>query len=79
VLHRLCLLHRLIYRTNMLDDHDLIGELNLIELVDKWCSPLTPADGFGSYDDETQASPVMSRIGSRGYFVSIPVQGADFD
>ncbi|RSH91537.1 hypothetical protein EHS25_009836 [Saitozyma podzolica] len=25
-------------------------------------------DGFGSYDDETQASPVMSRIGSRGYF-----------
>jgi hypothetical protein len=47
--------------------------------VDKWCSPLTPADGFGSYDDETQASPVMSRIGSRGYFVSIPVQGADFD
>lgn len=25
-------------------------------------------DGFGTYDDETMASPVMSHIGSRGYF-----------
>lgn len=27
-------------------------------------------DGFGTYDDETQASPVFSHIGARGYFVS---------
>ncbi|ORY35022.1 putative plasma membrane protein [Naematelia encephala] len=25
-------------------------------------------DGFGTYDDETQAAPVMSYVGSRGYF-----------
>ncbi|ODN78326.1 hypothetical protein L202_03970 [Cryptococcus amylolentus CBS 6039] len=25
-------------------------------------------DGFGTYDDETQASPLMSHVGSRGYF-----------
>lgn len=25
-------------------------------------------DGFGSYDDETQRSPIFSHIGSRGYF-----------
>ncbi|WRT69400.1 uncharacterized protein IL334_006384 [Kwoniella shivajii] len=25
-------------------------------------------DGFGTYDDETQASPIMSFVGSRGYF-----------
>ncbi|EIW72301.1 hypothetical protein TREMEDRAFT_25176 [Tremella mesenterica DSM 1558] len=25
-------------------------------------------DGFGTYDDETQAAPVMSFVGSRGYF-----------
>ena len=25
-------------------------------------------DGFGTYDDETQAAAVMSHIGSRGYF-----------
>ncbi|WVQ79519.1 hypothetical protein IAT38_001618 [Cryptococcus sp. DSM 104549] len=25
-------------------------------------------DGFGTYDDETQSSPVMSFVGSRGYF-----------
>lgn len=27
-------------------------------------------DGFGTYDDETQAAAVFSHIGSRGYFVS---------
>lgn len=27
-------------------------------------------DGFGTYDDETQAAPVFSFIGGRGYFVS---------
>lgn len=26
-------------------------------------------DGFGTYDDETQAAAVLSFIGSRGYFV----------
>jgi hypothetical protein len=25
-------------------------------------------DGFGSYDDETQWSPIFNHIGSRGYF-----------
>ncbi|WWC65575.1 uncharacterized protein I303_108193 [Kwoniella dejecticola CBS 10117] len=42
-------------------------------------------DGFGTYDDETQASPVMSFVGSRGYFwflifqlfVSDEVDGVD--
>ncbi|WVR08312.1 hypothetical protein IAU60_005365 [Kwoniella sp. DSM 27419] len=42
-------------------------------------------DGFGTYDDETQASPVMSFVGSRGYFwflifqlfVSDKVDGVD--
>lgn len=29
---------------------------------------LTITDGFGTYDDETQASPIFSHIGSRGYF-----------
>jgi len=27
-------------------------------------------DGFGTYDDETQAAAVFSHIGARGYFVS---------
>jgi hypothetical protein len=27
-------------------------------------------DGFGTYDDETQAADVFSHIGARGYFVS---------
>lgn len=43
--------------------------------------PADPPDGFGTYDDETQAAPVMSFVGSRGYFVSrIPAvadMGAD--
>ena len=26
-------------------------------------------DGFGTYDDETQAAAVFSHIGARGYFV----------
>lgn len=30
-------------------------------------------DGFGTYDDETQAAAVFSHIGSRGYFVSSSV------
>ncbi|WWC95300.1 hypothetical protein V866_002161 [Kwoniella sp. B9012] len=42
-------------------------------------------DGFGTYDDETQASPIMSFVGSRGYFwfllfqlfVSDEVDGVD--
>jgi hypothetical protein len=30
-------------------------------------------DGFGTYDDETQAGAVFSHVGSRGYFVSLPI------
>ena len=28
-------------------------------------------DGFGTYDDETQAAAVFSHIGARGYFVCL--------
>jgi len=30
-------------------------------------------DGFGTYDDETQAAAVFSHIGARGYFVSATI------
>lgn len=55
---------------NMLDDHDLIGELpasNRLSRINNK-GPADTIDGFGTYEDETQASPVFSHIGARGYF-----------
>lgn len=59
---------------NMLDDHDLIGMLPIMRFISLVFVRIAddPLDGFGTYDDETQAAPVMSFIGSRGYFVCYP-------
>jgi hypothetical protein len=36
--------------------------------VARLCRKPLSIDGFGSYDDETQKSPIFNHIGSRGYF-----------
>lgn len=53
---------------NMLDDHDLIGRQCFRSSMFLAQSPTRSSDGFGSYPDELQRSPVFSHIGSRGIF-----------